>query len=156
MAPTAENPYETGAVPSATDLWSVDPNGVAAEWTEENDPLTPDELATIADAFVTSVGTAARETTDEGVTEDEYLRVADAESFGRFAHERDVALLEPADDADPTYGYLYGYTTEGNSAVERGVPLLVCLPGPLAEATAWLEEFSATVADMPGLGIVRP
>lgn len=150
------NPYETDAMPSATDFWSIDPNTVAAEWTEKNDPLSRSELSQRGSAFIRTVGSPAREESAGTITEDDHLRVADAAAFGQFAFEHDVALLEPGDgDIDPEYGYLYGYTTDANSPDERGLPLLVCLPGPLSEAVAWLEEFSAAVADMPGLGIIR-
>jgi len=156
MTESAENPYETGEVPDPSDLWTVDPNTTVEEWTDENDPLSLDELADVAAALIDECGTAAREESEEGTIEDEYLRVADDDAFGRFAYEHDVALLEPGDAVRSTYGYLYGYTTNANTAIERGVPLLVCLPGPLPDAVEWFEEFSAAVSDMPGLGIVRP
>ncbi|HET7324106.1 MAG TPA: hypothetical protein VFJ06_07235 [Halococcus sp.] len=151
------SPYETDAIPPATDLWSIDPNTAVEEWKEKNDPLSPDELSTVASAFIRTVGSPAREETEEGVTEDDHLRVGDAGAFGEFAFEYDVVLVEPGTDGiDPEYGYLYGYTTDADSPEERGVPLLVCLPGPLSEAVSWIETFSETVADMPGLGIMRP
>lgn len=152
----AENPYETGTVAAADDLWSVDPNTVATDWLADHDPLSLDELSTIASAFVREVGDPARAEDDDGVVEDERLRVADADAFGRFSRERDVALLEPGGGVEPVYGYLYGYTPDANTAEETGVPLLVCLPGPRSEAVSWLEEFSAAVAELPRFGIVRP
>lgn len=155
--PDVPSPYDGDALPSPTDLWSVDPNAVVDDWTATHEPLTADALAEVASAFVASVGAPAREESAAGVTEDASLRVADADAFGQFTHEHDVALLEPGEEGlDPEYGYLFGYTTDADSADDRGVPLLVCLPGPLPDAVDWLERFSEALAEMPRLGIVRP
>ena len=156
MTETASNPYETDAVPDGSDLWSVDPNTVAEEWTADHDLYSRADLSTVTNAFIRTVGEPAHAESNDTVAEDDHLRVADASAFGEFARDHDIALLEPADSVEPTYGYFFGYTTNANSADDTGVPLLVCLPGPVEAAANWLEEFSAAVSDMPGLGIVRP
>lgn len=154
-APDA-SPYDDGVVPSATDLWSVDPTGVARDWLADHEPLSRDALAAVGVAFRDAVGAPAELDDGSGLLRDDALRTADAAAFGRFAHDHDVAILEPADGAvDPTLGYCFGYTPDADSPDDTGVPLLVCLPGPLTDAVAWLEAFSETVASMPGLGIVR-
>lgn len=150
------NPYESGSVPESDDLWSVDPNDVADAWLQRHEPLSHAELSDIASSFVRSVGEPARKESDDGAVEDQHLRVADGTTFGRFAQREDVALLEPADTVEPEYGYLYGYTPNANTAEETGVPLLICLPGPLSDAAAWLEGFSAAVAQTPRFGLIRP
>lgn len=155
MSDEIANPYEDGRVPDADDLWSVDPNAAVEDWLDENDPLPPAKLSNVASAFQ-RVGDPAVDESDEGVVEDDHLRVADAEAFGRFAHEQDVAVLEPAEGVELEYGYLYGYTPNRDTAEDAGVPLLVCLPGPLPDAVSWLEDFSAAIADMPRFGLVRP
>jgi len=156
MAPSDRSPYDDGTVPSATDLWSVDPTGVARDWLADHRPLSRDDLADVGSAFRTEVGSATELAADSGVLRDDSLRSADAAAFGRFAHDHDVAILEPADGAvAPSLGYCFGYTPDADSPDDRGVPLLVCLPGPLSAAVAWLERFSETVASQPGLGLVR-
>src|SRR5699024_8868750 len=118
-------------------------------WLAGHDPLSRAEFDRINRALIQNVGAAVDHPTwGHNVR----CREADAQAFGQFAHEHDVALVEL--DTDARYGDLHGYPI-GREA--GWVPVLVTTDdsGEVADAVQRIHDSFHAAETLVGNGHTR-
>jgi hypothetical protein len=119
------------------------------DWLADHEPLSRAEFDHINRGLIQNVGTAVDHPTWGRNVQ---CREADAEAFGRFACEHDVALVELDEDAH--YGDLHGYPVAGGAG---WVPILVVCDdsGGVSGAARRINESFQTVVTI-GRGASDP
>jgi hypothetical protein len=112
------------------------------EWLADHEPLSRGEFDHINSAFAATVGDPVEHPTWGRNVE---CREADAEAFGLFAYDYDVALVEL--DAGARYGDLHGIPVADG---QRWVPVLVTTDdsGDVADAVRRLHESYHTAEEI--------
>jgi hypothetical protein len=112
------------------------------EWLADHEPLSREEFDHINSALVRTVGDPVEHPTWGCNVE---CREADAEAFGLFAYDYDVALVEL--DADARYGDLHGVPVADG---QRWVPVLITTDdsGDVADAVRRLHESYHTAEEI--------
>jgi hypothetical protein len=118
-----------------------------SEWLDRNQALSRSEVNDVDRNFMQEVGQPARRPTElpdgtKASTKNPHMRIGSAESFGIFAAQEDVALIE----LDPAIecGELFGYPASDDG----WAPLLLCVQGPPAEAHTRVQQALVTIESL--------